>query len=419
MECLEKMSYTSHFKKLLILFISIILFVEILIRFFPIYYFSEPEKFLIYHTRKKIEEGKNNYDILIFGDSISMSLDPGKYKNVYNYSFPGMNVRYYPYLLEKYLKANNKKPKAILFAGSFVLVSSGKQPPLVSRELIDYVYPDISLKDYLYNRSIIRLKSILKGEIHKPKEIPNIDRLLEALGMQRFLTLFSAWELHKEFVGPEWFYVMSQSIPLLYRTYMFRDAIQNLLNIKNYQFEENYYGTSYCSCDKLLEKVCLPPSSQLQDNMIIKKFLENNNGFYNISDRLTPKLLQKYELEKENTIKRLKEHAEIHPNFDFSYTEEFIKNLNKQKILYIYLPMPYPDIYNNGKLIPTFQREFEKFLSQFPNAKMFYFPTMYYDAKYYSDMVHLNCEGAQILNNEFQNIVLPKIVEYVESYQFK
>jgi hypothetical protein len=44
---------------------------------------------------------------------------------------------------------------------------------------------------------------------------------------------------------------------------------------------------------------------------------------------------------------------------------------------------------------------------------------MYYDAKYYSDMVHLNCEGAKKLNDEFQNVVLPQIIQFVESYKFK
>ena len=420
MECLEKMLSTSHFKKLLIFFISFILLVEILVSVFPVYYFDNPEKFLFYHTRKQIENGNNDYDIIILGDSTSMSLDPSNHKNVYNFSLPGMGVRYYPQFLDKYQKFLNKNPKAIVMSGSFLLVSNGKGSPLVDQSLSNYAYPDISLFEYLYNRSVRRIRNIINNNTkYNNVPITREANLEWEFFSHRYFTFFSAFEINSYYRGAEWFYLMSQSVPLLYKTYMFRKSIENIFNVNSYKFEKNLYGTEYCTCEKLKEKVCLPPTSQYQDNRIVEEFRKKHQGYYNISDRLSPKLLYAYELEKENTIKRLEQHSEITFNYDFSYTEEFIKNLNQQKILYIYLAMPYPDIYNNGKLIPTFHKEFEKFLSKFPNTKMFYFPTMYYDAKYYSDMVHLNCEGAKKLNDEFQNVVLPQIIQFIESYKFK
>jgi len=412
------MLYTSHFKKLFLAFIGVIIFVEILVRIFPIYYFEKPEKFLIYSTRKLIENGNNNYDVIILGDSTSMSLNPGPFKNIFNFSMPAMGVRYYPFFVKKYLKYNNRKPKAIIFSGSFSLVSTGKGLPLVSLELLPYAYPDISLKKYIYNRTIKRLNDILQGKTFTQEEIYNMVQGLQEweIYSQRYLTLFSAWEINDQYRGPEWFYIMSQSIPLLYNTYTFRNAIQNIFNMNTYKFEKNSYGTFYCSCDKLLLKVCQPPTSQYQDNQIIDNFRKIHNGYYNISDRLSPELLQAFELEKGNTIKKLQKHAKIKPNFDFSYTAKFISNLNKKNILFIYLVMPYPNLYKNEVLLPSFFKEFEEFLKQFPNTKMYYFPTMYYDAKFYADMVHLNCEGAKKLNDEFQNIVLPQIIEYVNKH---
>lgn len=417
MEYLVKMLFTSHFKKLFFIFLFIIIFIEILVIIFPIYYFEKPEKFLITYIRKKIEKGNNSYEIIILGDSRSMSLKPNDHK-IYNFSLPAMGTRYYKYFIKKYIKYN-KKPKAIIFSGSPALVHSGKGTPLVEHKLIPFTYPDMSLKEYLYKRSIERILNIKKILFQEQSKDQNLNNeLLWDFFSHRFLFLFSTAEISEIYKGPEWFFIISQSIPLNYHTYKYRDGILNLFKIETYRFEDNFYGTPFCTCDKILEKKCQPSNSNLQDNLIIKNFIENNNGFYNISDRNPPEKFFLWQSKKSEIIIQQKGIAHSIPNFDFSYTKEFIEFLNKNQILYIYITVPFPEYFKEGKYLSTFYQEFEKFISQFPNAKIFYFPTPFFDPDLYSDQVHLTCEGANKLNYEFQNIVLPKIKEYVES-QYK
>lgn len=417
MEYLGKMLFTSPFKKLFFIFSLIIIIFEILVRIFPIYYLEKPEKFLITYLRNKIEKGNNSYEIIILGDSRSMSLKPNDHK-IYNFSLPAMGTRYYKYFVKKYLKYN-KKPKAILFAGSPALVHSGKGTPLVDYKLIPYTYPDISLKEYIYKRSIERILNISTVLFQERSIEQQLNKeLLWDFFSHRFLFLFSTLEISEIYKGPEWFFIISQSIPLNYHTYKYRDGILNLFKIETYRFEKNFYGTPLCSCDKILEKKCQSPKSNLQDNLIMKNFIEKNNGFYNISDRIPPEKFLLWQSKKSEIILQQMNIANTIPNFDFSYTKEFIDFLNNNKILYIYITVPFPEYFKNGKYLFTFYQEFEKFLTQFPNAKIFYFPTPYYDPNLYSDQVHLTCEGATKLNFEFQNIVLPQIIEYAES-QYK
>ncbi|GIX40470.1 MAG: hypothetical protein KatS3mg129_0203 [Leptospiraceae bacterium] len=407
------MLFTSHFKKLLFCFIGIIIIIEIVVRIFPIYYFEKPEKFLITYIRNKIESGKNNYDIIILGDSRSMSLNPGKYKNVYNFSMPAMGSRYYPYFVKKYLKYN-KKPKAIIFAGSPVLVYSGKGDPVIHPSLKRYVYPDMTLLEYLYERSIKRVLNI-KQEIYW-QDYYKREELVWEFFSHRLLFLFSTYELAHQYIGVERIFVLSQSIPLNYITYKHRDAIKNLFEIDNYKTFENYIGTSKCTCENILKPYCQPPKSQYQDNKIVEKNLIKNNGYLNISDRLPPKLISLYEKQKEITIENYKKGFNSIPKFDFSYTIHFINYLNENNIIYIYLFVPFPEYFQQSKEILTFEQEFQKVLKQFPTTKMFYFPNKFLDPDLYSDQVHLNCKGAEKLNYEFQNIVLPQIINYVETY---
>jgi hypothetical protein len=411
------MLYTSHFKKLFLAFIGVIIFVEILVRIFPIYYFEKPEKFLITYIRKKIESGKNNYDIIILGDSRSMSLNPGNFKNVYNFSMPAMGSRYYPYFVEKYIKYN-KKPKAIIFAGSPVLVYSGKGNPVIHPSLKDYVSVDMTLKEYLYKRSIKRIMNFTNELLSLNKNLNNFNReeLIWEFFSHRLLYSFSTLELARQYIGVERIFVLSQSLPLNYSTYKYRDAIKNLLEIDNFRTFENYYGTDKCPCEKLLITYCQPPRSQYQDNKLVEKIIVENNGYMNISDRLPPKMIQKFEQQKENIISKYKTTMNNTPIMDFTYTKEFIKYLQINNILYIYLLVPFPEYFKESREINEFIDKFREVLMEFPNTNIFLFPTMFFSHELYSDQVHLNCEGAKKLNDEFQNIVLPQIIEYVNKH---
>lgn len=420
MEYLEKMLYISHFKKLLIWFTIVIIVIEILVRIFPVYKFEKTEKFLLTSVKNQIESGVNNYDIIILGDSRSMSLNPGQFKNIYNFSLPAMGTRYYKYFVKKYIKYN-KKPKAVLFAGSPTLVFSGKGSPIVDNKLLSYVTPDMTLSEYLYKRSIERIfysKEPLFFQSNSFNTINNNEMLWEFFG-HRFLLPFNTLEISEIYKGPEWFFVVSQSIPLNYYTYRYRDAIKNIFNIENYKREKNFYGEDYCTCDKLFLKECQPPTSRVQDNEILEQYRKKYNGFYNISDRISKEQQFQWDLRKEEQLKTQMEQANSVPLLNFSLTKEFIEYLESNNILYIYMNTPFPDYYKDSVYITTFYKGFKKFISKFPRAKIFHLPNEFLNRNLFSDQVHLNCEGAKQLNIEFQTITLPEILEYINKNQMQ
>lgn len=417
---LVKMLYISRFKKLLIWFVGIIFCIEIFVRIFPIYRFEKIEKFLLISVKEQIESGNNDYDIIILGDSRSMSLNPGNFKNVYNFSLPAMGTRYYKYFLKKYLKYN-KKPKAVLFSGSPVIIFSGRGSPLVDNKLIGYVKPDMSLFEYLYKRSIERLFFSNEPLFFRSQSIisTNDQQMRWDFFGQRLLFSFNTLEISEMYIGPEWFFVTSQSLLLNYYTYRYRDAIKNLFDVENYKKEQNFYGEDYCTCDKLFLKECQPPSSRVQDNEIVEEFRKKNNGFYNISDRITREQQRYWDLRKESDIKIQISIANSVPNFDFSTTKEFIEYLKNNNILYLYMNIPFPDYYRDSVYIKNFYKEFKKFLLQYPNSKVFHLPNEFLDRNLFSDQIHLNCEGAKLLNFEFQTITLPQIIQYVNQNEIK
>ncbi len=410
MEFLVKMLFTSPFKKLLISFISVIFFVEILVRIFPIYYFDKPEKFLITYIKNKVESGNLSYKMIILGDSRSMSLKPN-IPYVFNFSLPAMGTRYYKFFVKKYIKYN-LKPKAILFAGSPTLVHSGKGSPLVDSKLIPYVNPDMTLKEYLYKRSIYRIMNLRFNEIFNAEQI-NQEFMWEFFS-HRFLFLFSTFEISEIYRGPEWFFIVSQSIPLNFKTFKHRDAILNLFNLETYRFVDNHYGTELCPCSRILEKQCQTSPSNFQDNWIMQQYIEKNQGNYNISDRIPKQKLLEWEARKPEVIEQQRGIANFIPEFDFSTNQEFIHYLHQNQILYIYITIPFPDYFQEGHYIKSFFKEYESFLNQFPNARIFKFREEYYSRDLYSDQVHLNCYGAEKLNFEFQNFLLPEILKYVD-----
>ncbi|MCS7205403.1 MAG: DUF1574 domain-containing protein [Leptospiraceae bacterium] len=405
------MSFTSPFKKLFFWFVVFIVLIEILVRVFPVYYFEKPEKFLITYIREKIERGKNEYDIIILGDSRSMSFNPSNFRNIYNFSLPAMGTRYYKYFMKKYLHYN-KKPKAVIFAGSPTLVHSGKGNPLVDQRLVNFVYPDMPLKEYIYVRTIKRVLN-LKQEFMSPQPKYNEEFWWEFFS-HRFLFLFSTWEISEIYRGPEWFFIVSQSIPLNYHTFKYRDAILNLFKLETYLFQKNEYGTPNCSCNRIYETECQPPKSGLQDNLIMKRNIEKHHGFYNISDRISKDKILQWQAQVQIMKERQINVANSEPPMDFSYTKEFLEFLNQNQILYIYLTAPFPKYFQNGKYLKKFYQEFEAFLKDYPHAKIYYLKNQFLDENLFSDQVHLLCEGAQLINEELQNETLPEIVKFIE-----
>ncbi|TGK12033.1 DUF1574 domain-containing protein [Leptospira fletcheri] len=394
---------------------------EAVVRFLPSYFMEEPETFFVNYKRETIESGKGKADIVILGDSRSMALagTKGTYE-VYNHSLPAMGPRYYKFLLEKYLKFGNKKPKLLLFAASSVLYSQGYGPPLYDPSGLRTMKNE-GLGEY----SERRWKEGWKNTFFKQQTESNLDPLdprredsfLWDFFGQRYLHQFSFSELAGQFEGVERIFILSKAAPLLYSTYKYRRSVENSLSLSNWETEkENSDWIRNCStCQAVEAGLCLPPGSQLQDNILIKEWLDLNRGKYNISNRMNP--LQTYQ--SREYVKQILEKSIESQNRvlsqDFSSLVDLIDFCEKEGILFGFLYMPgIMELENTANSIAV-RSAVKKLVESRKNAAFFSFPDFRYPKEMFVDQIHFDCRGEARLNAEFQEFVLPMVFRFLDS----
>lgn len=389
----------------------LVLIFELTARNLPLYLFEKSEASLIESTRLKIETGQNKYKVLIFGDSRSMSLNPrfgsDRFHDSYNFSLPAMGPRYYKRYLQKYLAAGNQKPKLILFAGSPMLLMAGKGQTLVDPTIARYAKPDISLLDYFKNRGPKRLLQ-LENEM-TTKQNTEYEELDWAFFSGRYLRMFSIADTFKDYVGPERLFLINAMIPMLFDSYRYRDAILNAVDPLNYRFVENGHGTDKCNCQLAKTPQCLPPPSYYQDDLLVEQSRERRNGMYNISDRMSVERLQALELSKERLINQFKEQSQSKTNPDYSVLDDFLTYLEEQQIQYYYFLTPFPEYFRDSAYIKNFFDTVTPVFQKHKNAHFIRHNSEFLDQNLFSDQVHLNCQGAELLNQEFVTEVLPQL----------
>ncbi len=399
-------------------FVGVILVIEIAVRIAPIHYFEEPEAFLILSARNQVEGGKNNYPFIIMGDSRSMSILPGygpnKASDVYNFSLPAMGSRYYPHFIRNYLKAGNRKPDAVIFSASPVLLMAGEGAPVADPSVRAYVEPHMGFFQYLYARSIGRLtKGFEKSAGNAPEQsLLKAPQDLEWIFFEgRLPNMFPGLELAGHYTGVERLYVFSATAPHAYRTYRRRAAILNLIRTSTYDFKPNQLLTG-CSCAEMGTPVCLPPSSALQDNRITEELRARSQGGLNITDRIQPdKLLALTAAAPLLKKERAKELGSPAPG-DYSTLEKFITELADLGIDFIYVDLPEPEYVKNMPQFRTFDREIPKIIQRHPNAVRLAFPRPILDDKYYLDQIHVNCDGSRVMSEDFNRDVMPQVRKF-------
>lgn len=400
------------------IFVLVVLLIELAAHVLPLYRFEKSEAALIESTRNKILSGNNSYRVLIFGDSRSMSLNPRfgteSYKDAYNFSLPAMGPRYYRRYLEKYVEAGNKKPEAILFAGSPLLLMAGKGKPMIDPTLTGYASPDISLFDYLVRRGPSRVVNISK-EMRSPKTARAYDELNWDFFSGRYSRIFSPLDVWREYRGPERLFLFSTTLPMQLRSYRHREAILNALDPVNYRFQDNQHAGDACSCELIHTQACLPPPSFYQDNSLVEKAREAHNGMYNITDRIAPSQIEMLVAREAELTERFSNQSRSVPTVDYAVVEDFLRYLDDQEIRYFYLMMPFPEYFKDSPYIRTFDESFTALLRKYPNAQRLRFKTEFLPLKYMPDHVHMNCEGASLINAELTSIVLPELYRQLDA----
>jgi len=402
------------------IFALVVLLIELAAHVLPLYRFEKSEAALIESTRNKILSGNNAYRVLIFGDSRSMSLNPRfgteSYQDTYNFSLPAMGPRYYRRYLENYIEAGNKKPEAILFAGSPLLLMAGKGQALIDPALSEYAQPDMTLLEYLYRRGPERIARI-GDEMRRSPRSHAYEELDWAFFSGRYSRIFSPLDVWSEYRGPERLFLLSATLPMQLRSYRHREALLNALDPVNYRFQDNQHAGDACSCELIHTPACLPPPSFYQDNSLVEKARQDRNGMYNITDRIAPSQIEMLVARKDELTEHFRSQSQSVPNVDYVVVEEFLRYLDDQNIRYFYLMMPFPEYFEDSPYIRTFEESFAPLLAKYPHAQRLRFKTEFLPVRYMPDHVHMNCEGASLINAELTGTVLPELYRQLNTQQ--
>ncbi|MCB1325687.1 MAG: hypothetical protein H7A21_09165 [Spirochaetales bacterium] len=400
------------YRNILLLLGALVFLTELLVRALPVRFLLPTEQFLIDSTRRKVESGDGQYRLIILGDSRSMSFDPGPHRDVYNFSLPGMGSRYFKFFLEKYLEAGNRKPDGLILAASPLLIGSGPGDSLVADpSLSGYLEPDMSMADYLYGRTIGRISGERSFD---PASGPVADDPLSRqlhwkFFSQRYLFLFSPSELLQQYRGPEAVFLLGQSVPLLYATFKYRDAIARAPSYAHYQRIETGFYEPRCSCSALHSNGCEVPPGAIQDNQSFEAFREEHNGFTNIGNRVEPRELFLLHTIREKTVEQFTNMGATPGPTDFSVFQDFEKYADSLDIPIVYVTAPFPDYQRDSRNYREFRQGFEQYIRNRPHIQSLELRNQFMDRALFVDQVHLSCEGARQLNVEIQNEIIPRI----------
>ncbi|EQA46164.1 hypothetical protein LEP1GSC050_3773 [Leptospira broomii serovar Hurstbridge str. 5399] len=410
----------------LILAVLFFLILEGIVRILPSHYMEEPETFFVNYKKNSIESGSGTADVIILGDSRSMALS-GKAKDksgdyaVYNHSLPAMGPRYYKFLIEKYLRFGNKKPKLLLFAASHVLYSQGYGFPLydpsgqktAKNESVP-MYIDRRWNEGWQNTFFKRPTASSLD----PLDPQAADTFLWDFFGQRYLHQFSFAELAGQFQGVERIFILSKAAPILYSTYKFRKSVINAFTFSNWKTERDSseWIKTCSSCDAIEAGQCLPAGSQLQDNFRIQEWLDTYYGKYNISNRMNPlQTFQSREYVKHILQKSIESQNIVTPH-DYSSLIELIEFCEKEGILFGFLYMPGIQELENTKNSKAIYSEVEALIKGRKNAEFFSFPSAGYPKELFVDLIHFDCRGEERLNREFHELVLPKVYKFLDEH---
>ncbi len=416
----------SKFKGIII---AIIFFgvLEIIVRITDIYQFEQPEIFFVNLKRQYVESGKADADIIILGDSRSMALagyEP-KSKNefsVYNHSLPAMGPKYYRFFLEKYLKSGNKKPKMVLFAASAKLYATGYGPPLYDPSA-KFVKSNESVSDYLSRRwsegienNLFHSKPAEKIINYSGKQ-DNFDQILWEFFGHRYLHQFSVSELYNQYDGVERLFIISKALPLLYESYRFHGAIRNSLSTQNWKVTKDYKEKSmFCEeCANVEAGLCVPPSSQKEDNLMIKDQITRHLGKYNISNRVKPEIVYfaraKYKEDAKTEIQN--KDSETWEPVDFQVLTDLIQFAETNGIKFGFVYLPWIDSKESAPEVQNRVNRLKDFFAGHPNQRLFFFPKSGYPIDLFVDTIHYDCRGEKRVNAEFQQTILPQVFDFL------
>lgn len=349
-------SFILFFKKFPAFTIAAIfvILVEIVLRLIPnLEYLETGGSFFTYHKRSIAENKNENYDILLFGDSRSLSLKgfpkDKKDLSIYNFSLPAAGPRYVEFFLKKYIRNHDIKPKAVIWA------------------------IDMEQFQIAKNQAFDANKENWQTYKH------------------RLLNLFSYSESYEQYSGFELIFITKEYIPYQFYTFKYRIGLREFLNglkLETFTKKESFHIT--------------------QNNMIVK-LTSLNNGQINLGDYFLADENQRKE-GYEGSFKILDKEEN---DFTFQPLENFIRYSHSEKIPVIILILPKAEKLYSTKTLSKIHTDLKKEFSAKKNIFYLEFQEINYPIKLFGEGIHYTTEGAEKLNSEYEKFILPKIFEFV------
>ncbi len=354
------LSFISYFKSTpaFVFALGFIVCFETILHFIPnLHYLDGKGAFFTYYKRYIAERGEENYDILMYGDSRSLSLrgfarsDAFPY-SLYNFSLPAAGPWYFKFFLKKYL-LHHEKPKLVIWAAD---------------------PQQFSLKKTMAFHDNPALWNEFK---------------------HRLLNLFSISETLEQYEGKELFFILKEYIPHSLLSVRHRQGFESILNSK-------------------LSSLFETPSL-VRENLMVEAIVKESYGQINLGNFFTVPNIREVALqEKENQLKGMQNtEMNLEPLKLFL---DYTQNLNLKVVV---LNIPRLKEFNQSPYFKAVVPEMKKLISKYPSASYLEFEKMEYDLDLFSESIHYNAEGEKIVNQEFIEKIVPKLYDRIEEDNVK
>ena len=328
--------------------------VEVGLYFVPnLHYLEGGGSFFTYYKKQIAEDKSKNFDIVMLGDSRSLSINgvkegEGQY-SMYNFSLPAAGPRYFKFFLQKYLE-NHPKPKLVIFA------ADPEQFNLAKSTTFD------------------------------------ADKNMWNQYKHRLLNLFSFAESFQQYSGSELMFIAKEYLPLVMYSFKYRQGFADLfsgLKMDTLKSRETYHTKQ----NKMIETITSMHNGQI------------NLGDYFIAD----------ENEVAKSYVKYIESLNVNRYHEISSLVDFLEYCKSRDILVLVLNIPRVEGLNQSKFFQSVVPAIQDKIALFPNTKYMEFPQMDFPKNLFSEAIHYNNVGEKKLNSDFKNIVYPEIVSYINN----
>lgn len=207
----------------------------------------------------------------------------------------------------------------------------------------------------------------------------------------RLLNLFTLAENLEQYSGKDKFFILKESIPLILPSIEHREGLERVIS------------------GGRIESLITLNIGSLQENLQLKKDVEKSMGQLNVGNYFAVPV---NDIKEKSLAQQWADRQSL--SYDLSPLTEFIKMARNEDIKVIILEIPSAEKLYSSPLNQKIIQEYQK-LMKTPGVFYLRFPDMKYNMKYFSEGIHYNHEGELKVNQDFDQLVWPRIKEIIKN----